>query len=175
MLDYGKYITVANRYQRKAKYQDREDLNHDIIIALAEAQRAKDSNGSENLSDIAMLRIASYECQKYWRQVRRQNNISSLNTQLDNVNADGNISDYYPDFFVKLSDKQIYIVETKGQEDLDVPLKMQRLRQWCEDINQVQSGVTYNFVYVDMENFERYKPASFRQLTEILQEYQKGK
>jgi len=76
---------------------------------------------------------------------------------------------------VKLSDKRITIVETKDQEDLDVPLKMQRLRQWCEDINQVQSGVTYNFVYVDMGNFEQYKPASFRQLTEIFQEYQKGK
>ncbi len=88
MLDYGKYISVANRYQRKAKTQDREDLNHDIILALAEAQRAKDNNGGGNLSDIAMLRIASYECQKYWRQVRRQNNISSLNTQLDNGDGD---------------------------------------------------------------------------------------
>jgi len=102
-------------------------------------------------------------------------NYMAVHFKLDYVNADGNISDYYPDFFVKLSDKQIYIVETKGQEDLDVPLKMQRLRQWCEDINQVQSDVTYDFVYVDMENFERYKPASFRQLTEIFQEYQKGK
>ena len=88
MLDYGKYITVANRYQRKARYQDREDLNHDIIIALAEAQRAKDNNGGGKLSDIAMMRIASYECQKYWRQIKRQNNISSLNTQLDNGDGD---------------------------------------------------------------------------------------
>ena len=35
MLDYGKYITVADRYQRKARYQDREDLNHTIILTLA--------------------------------------------------------------------------------------------------------------------------------------------
>jgi len=102
-------------------------------------------------------------------------NYMAVHFKLDYVNADGNISDYYPDFLVKLSDKRITIVETKGQEDLDVPLKMQRLRQWCEDINQVQSGVTYNFVYVDMGNFEQYKPASFRQLTEIFQEYQKRK
>ncbi len=80
----------------------------------------------------------------------------AVHFKLDYVNADGNISDYYPDFFVKLSDKQIYIVETKGQEDLDVLLKMQQLRQWCEDINQAQSDVTYDFVYVDMENFEWY-------------------
>ena len=65
-------------------------------------------------------------------------NYMAVHFKLDYVNADGNISDYYPDFFVKLSDKQMYIVETKGQEDLDVPLKMQRLRQWCQDINQVQ-------------------------------------
>jgi len=50
-----------------------------------------------------------------------------------------------------VSAKQIFIVETKGQEDLDVPLKIQRLRQWCEDINRVQTEVKYNFVYVDEE------------------------
>ena len=100
-------------------------------------------------------------------------NYMAVHFKLDYVNADGNISDYYPDFFVKLSEKQIYIVETKGQEDLDVPLKMQRLRQWCRDINQVQSNVTYDFVYVDMDNFERFKPSSFKQLTEIFGEYKR--
>ena len=62
-------------------------------------------------------------------------NYLAVHFKLDYVNADGDISNYYPDFLVKLSDKRIVIVETKGQEDLDVPLKMQRLRQWCEDIN----------------------------------------
>ena len=89
-------------------------------------------------------------------------NYMAVQFKLDYVNTDGNISDYYPDFFVKLSDKQIYTVETKGQEDLDVPLKMQRLSQWGEDINQVQSDVTYDFVYVDMEKSEQYKPTLFQ-------------
>jgi len=95
----------------------------------------------------------------------------AVHFKLDYVNADGNISDDYPDFFVKLSDKRIYIVETKGQEDLDVPLKMQRLSQWCEDINQIQSDVIYNFVYVDMENFEKFRPASFLELNNGFKEY----
>ena len=89
-------------------------------------------------------------------------NYMAVHFKLDYVNTDGNISDYYPDFSVELSDKQTYIVETKGQEDLDVPLKMQRLSQWCGDINQVQSDVTYDFVYVDMEKFEQYKPTLFQ-------------
>jgi hypothetical protein len=32
MLDWSKYIAVAKRYQYKAKPDDREDLNHDIIV-----------------------------------------------------------------------------------------------------------------------------------------------
>ncbi|MFH1933610.1 MAG: DEAD/DEAH box helicase family protein [Pseudomonadota bacterium] len=98
-------------------------------------------------------------------------NYLAVHFKLDYVNRDGDISNYYPDFFVKLSNKRIVIVETKGQEDLDVPLKMERLRQWCEDINRVQSDVTYDFVYVDEASFEKYKPVSFRQLVDGFREY----
>lgn len=101
-------------------------------------------------------------------------NYLAVHFKLDYVNADGDISNYYPDFLIKLSNKRIFIVETKGQEDLDVPLKIQRLRQWCEDINRVQSDVTYDFVYVDEESFEKFKPVSFRQLVDGFREY-KGK
>jgi type III restriction enzyme len=98
-------------------------------------------------------------------------NYMAVHFKVDYVNADGDISNYYPDFMVKLSDKRIVIVETKGREDLDVPLKMARLRQWCEDVNRVQTVVDYDFVYVDEESFEKYKPTSFRQLLEGFKEY----
>ena len=98
-------------------------------------------------------------------------NYFAVHFKLDYVNADGNIDNYYPDFLVKLDTKRIFIVETKGQEDLNVPLKMQRLRQWCEDINRVQKEVEYDFVYVDEESFEKYKPTSFRQLVDGFREY----
>ena len=87
------------------------------------------------------------------------------------MNADGDISNYYPDFLVKVSEEKVFIVETKGQEDLDVPLKMHRLQQWCEDVNRVQSEVKYDFVYVDEESFDTYKPTSFRQLIDGFREY----
>ncbi len=91
--------------------------------------------------------------------------------KLDYVNAEGDISTYYPDFLVKVSDREKFVVETKGQEDLGVPLKMQRLKQWCEDINRAQREKKYDFVYVDQESFEKYKPTSFRQLVEAFKEY----
>ncbi len=98
-------------------------------------------------------------------------NYLAVRFKLDYVNADGDISNYYPDFLVKLSAKRIFIVETKGREELDVPLKMQRLRQWCEDINRAQADAEYDFAYVDEESFEKYKPTSFKQLLAGFREY----
>jgi len=98
-------------------------------------------------------------------------NYRAVHFKLDYINADGDISNYHPDFIVQQSAKRIVIVETKGQEDLDVPLKMERLRQWCEDINKVQDEVTFDYVYVDQESYEKYKPTSFRQLEDGFREY----
>jgi type III restriction enzyme len=102
-------------------------------------------------------------------------NYMAVHFKVDYVNADGDISNYYPDFMVKLSAKRIVIVETKGREDLDVPLKMARLRQWCDDVNRVQKVLNYDFVYVDEESFEKFKPTSFRQLLEGFKEYKNFK
>ena len=101
-------------------------------------------------------------------------NYFAVHFKLDYVNADGNISNYYPDFLVKLKDESVVIVETKGQEDLDVPLKTQRLKQWCEDINRVQSDVTYDFVFVDEESFKQYSPKSFADLAANFRQYKEG-
>ena len=98
-------------------------------------------------------------------------NYMAVHFKLDYVNAVGDISNYYPDFLVKVSAKRVFIVETKGLEDLDVPLKMKRLLQWCEDINRVQADVEYDFVFVDQEGFEKYKPTSFKQLVDVFREY----
>ena len=98
-------------------------------------------------------------------------NYFAVNFKLDYVNADGNISNYYPDFLVKKSEKEIFIVETKGLEDLDVPLKTTRLKQWCEDINKVQSDATYDFVFVDQESFKKYSPKSFADLVANFRQY----
>jgi len=99
-------------------------------------------------------------------------NYMAVHFKLDFVNADGDISNYYPDFIVKLSPKAHCIVETKGQEDLEVPLKMTRLKQWCEDINRVQSAVAYSFVFVDQASFEKYRPKNFKALVSGFKEYQ---
>ena len=55
-----------------------------------------------------------------------------------------------------------------------MPLKMERLRQWCEDTNRVQWYVSRGFVYVDEESFGKYRPTSFRQLVDRFRGYKNG-
>lgn len=98
-------------------------------------------------------------------------NYFAVNFRIDYVNADGNISNYYPDFIVKTSPKEVYIVETKGLEDLDVPLKMERLKKWCEDINAAQNKVHYDYVFIEQEDFEKYKVNSFGELVKSFRKY----
>ncbi|MBS9405665.1 DEAD/DEAH box helicase family protein [Halomonas sp. TRM85114] len=116
------------------------------------------------------LKFASFleECDDV---VSYAKNYLAVHFKLDYVKADGDISNYYPDFLVKLTDKKIVVVETKGQEDLDVPQKLQRLRQWIEDINAIQMGVSYDFVYVDQEGFEKYGPKSFSDVLSGFRQY----
>ncbi len=101
-------------------------------------------------------------------------NYLAVHFKLDYVNADGDISNYYPDFIVKLSDKHTVIVETKGQEDLDVPLKMARLQQWCDDINQAQQAKVFDYVFVDEESFGKYRPKTFSDVLRGFREYKRG-
>jgi type III restriction enzyme len=98
-------------------------------------------------------------------------NYMAVHFNIDYVNADGNISNYYPDFIVKTDEKHIFIIETKGLEDLDVPLKTVRLKKWCDDINKAQKKISFDFVFVDEEEFNKYKPDSFESLVRNFKKY----
>jgi hypothetical protein len=68
MLDWEKYIAVADRFQHKARAQDREDLKHTIILRLAQVAS---SNGHKPFIEATMCRIASYVVADYWRSQYR--------------------------------------------------------------------------------------------------------
>jgi type III restriction enzyme len=91
-------------------------------------------------------------------------NYFSVHFKIDYRNADGAISDYYPDFVVKISDREVCIVETKGREDLDDILKIERLKQWCDDVNKRQDKIKYSMLYVKQEDYEKFNPQSFGDL-----------
>jgi len=101
-------------------------------------------------------------------------NFLAVHFKLDYVKTDGSISNYYPDFLVKRPGGKVVVVETKGLSDFDVPRKMERLKQWCEDVNKSQSATHFDFVFVEDEAFRRDRPQNFETVMRIYRKYKDG-
>jgi type III restriction enzyme len=120
-------------------------------------------------------------------------NYFAIGFKLDYVKANGDLSNYTPDFIVRTgvtpslagadegrgegSRGMIWLVETKGREEIDLPQKMARLKQWCADATAAEAteggshGQRYDFVFVDQTGFEKHTPKNFAALTAGFTEY----
>ena len=99
-------------------------------------------------------------------------NYLAIGFKFDYVKADGDLSTYTPDFIIRTTDGVVWIVETKGREELDLPQKMARLRQWCADATAAEeNGTRYDFVFVDELGFEKHAPKTFTSLAAGFAEY----
>ncbi len=87
--------------------------------------------------------------------------------RIEYKNSEGFIATYYPDFFVKIDDKQVYIIETKGREDEDDRIKFERLQKWCGDVNERQTRVVYKALYIKQEDYEKNKAKNFDELVRL--------
>ena len=87
--------------------------------------------------------------------------------RIEYKNSEGFIANYYPDFFVKVDDKTVYIVETKGREEEDDKIKFERLVKWCEDVNNRQSRIAYKALYVKQEEYEKNVAKNFDELVRL--------
>jgi type III restriction enzyme len=102
-------------------------------------------------------------------------NYFAVNFKLDYLNADGVISYYYPDFLVKLKPSQgkevLYVVETKGREDLDDPLKFSRLEEWIKKVNGIPGArQIWNALYVAQETFDKNRD-DYRSFADLVAEF----
>lgn len=71
-----------------------------------------------------------------------------------------NIRYYYPDFVVELADGQHWLIETKGREDIEVALKDEAARYWCENATEL-TGIDWQYLKVLQSDFEQLQPANF--------------
>jgi type III restriction enzyme len=99
-------------------------------------------------------------------------NYLAIGFKFDYVKANGDLSNYVPDFLVRDANGSIWIIETKGREELDLPQKMARLRQWCEDATTAdENGTRYDFIYVDQASFVKHTPITLADLIVSFTEY----
>jgi type III restriction enzyme len=74
---------------------------------------------------------------------------------LEYISSTGALRYYYPDFLVRLTDDTCLVVETKGLEDVEVPLKDRRARRWCRDASTL-SGREWAYEKVPQAVFDAY-------------------
>ncbi len=88
---------------------------------------------------------------------------------IDYVDAQGNLHPspgYVPDFLVKEKENSIWVIETKGREDIHDARKFERLVQWCEDATKLSKGITYRALFIDEE---RFKDASLKTFADAIE------
>jgi type III restriction enzyme len=94
-------------------------------------------------------------------------NSQSTQFRMEYRNTDGSIANYYPDFLVKRTHSEIWVIETKGREDLDDPPKWERLQQWCVDATAHDGKRAFKSLFVRQEDFEKYQPKDFAGLVAV--------
>ncbi len=90
--------------------------------------------------------------------------------RLEYRTPDGSIENYFPDFIVKESESDIWLIETKGREDLKDPQKWARLKQWCADATVQDGKRNFHPLFVREEQWEKYPPKSFAAMCQMFAE-----
>jgi len=78
-----------------------------------------------------------------------------------------NMRNYYPDFVVRLADNTYRLIETKGREDVDVVMKDQAARNWCDNVTKLL-GVKWEYIKVPQKEYESMRPDCVADLTMML-------
>ena len=82
-------------------------------------------------------------------------NSEATNFTIEYQSAGGGIvRDYRPDFVARDNGGVIWIIETKGREDLDDPRKWERLKLWCKDASEQDAPRSYRALFVRQEAWE---------------------
>ena len=163
-------LTVADRGVVEIKKHIRASATRPFIVQEQEYFTPKKSIFNKIIGDSHFeLLLASFfdECDDIVSYIK---NYLAVHFTIDYKNADGDIKDYYPDFVVKISSREIYIVEAKGREDLDDVEKRKRLYQWCDDVNALQNHTRFTALYVKQADYEKYTPKNFVEMVRVFGE-----
>lgn len=82
---------------------------------------------------------------------------------IEYVDRASNMRYYYPDFVVRLTNGEHWLVETKGLESVEVAFKDQAACLWCENATAL-TGVPWSYIKVAQSEFIKLQPDEFADL-----------
>lgn len=80
------------------------------------------------------------------------------------TDAAANLRLYYPDFVARLENGEHWLLETKGQENVDVAKKDVAAMLWCENATAL-TGTAWRYCKVGQKDFHALQPADVADLT----------
>ena len=108
-----------------------------------------------------------YEFAKFLESAKDVYAFSKLPQQfgfsIEYTDNNANLRYYYPDFVVKTERGEMWLVETKGQESLEVRFKDRAAQMWCENATQL-TGELWQYVKVPQKEYEKLQPVEFSDL-----------
>lgn len=109
--------------------------------------KVQGDNGFE--LDFARFLEAAPDVQAFYK------NSEATNFTIEYQSASGGIvRDYRPDFVARTNDGTIWIIETKGREDIEDARKWERLALWCEDATAQDAPNRYRALIVRQDDWE---------------------
>jgi len=90
-------------------------------------------------------------------------NTEATHFAIEYLSSQGGVRYYYPDFIVRLVSGEMFLVETKGLEDIEVARKDARATKWCQDATAL-SGVSWHYIKVPENVFRSTTATTFEQL-----------
>ena len=87
---------------------------------------------------------------------------------IEYADSAGNLRLYYPDFVAVAADGTHWLIETKGQEDLNVTLKDRAAELWCRNATDLGVG-DWHYVKVRQKDFEASEPRGLGELGRMAQ------
>jgi len=82
---------------------------------------------------------------------------------IEYTDNNANLRYYYPDFVVKNELGEMWLVETKGQESLEVAFKDRAAKLWCENATKL-TGEQWRYVKVPQKEYGKLQPVEFYDL-----------
>ncbi|HVB25811.1 MAG TPA: DEAD/DEAH box helicase family protein, partial [Ktedonobacteraceae bacterium] len=79
---------------------------------------------------------------------------------IEYTDNNANLRYYYPDFVVKTDMGEMWLVETKGQESLEVAFKDRAAKMWCENATTLM-GERWRYVKVPQKGYQLLQPVEF--------------
>ncbi len=111
-----------------------------------------------------VLNDFEYEFARFLENAKDVHAFSKLPQQfgfsIEYTDNNANLRYYYPDFVVKNELGEMWLVETKGQESLEVAFKDRAAQLWCENATKL-TGERWRYVKVPQKEYVKLQPVEF--------------